>query len=535
MNKTININLGGFPFTVDDEAFQVLKDYIDKVEKYFRNSEGSEEITADIEYRLAELIRSKMGTRKIVTVSDVKSSIQILGTPEMFGEETYTENAGDESRSGTFEDFRSSEKESYATGKRLFRNPDNQVVAGVCSGLAAYFGIHDPVWVRLLFVLTVISGGMGIVAYVVMWAIIPEAKNSADRLAMKGKSINISNIAKEVESQINNLSKKFSGLGKTTAPESPGDFDKFENDTFKDFTGVTDNWGQRFGDFVRDGVLRALKVLTSVGRGVAVFILILLGLLWFGALFSVFYSKSALMMILPFGAMGSLSYAFLALLLIFIPLILTGLWLAGIFRHRHKRKRILGYSAIIWFLAFFITALSTVSWMKNYKNEGSVVESKSYSFDTDSVTIRSSDFYSGGRRITVGNIAFTDNALISDNIQINLAISKDDQVHISQTVRSLGRDKKEARLSAGFPEYHYKITGNTIELDNEFSIPYNGKIRNQRIVIDIEVPVGMSIHLKQDIFRFIDNIKFAGEEQSAYHFDKTKRLTATASGFTYKK
>lgn len=534
MNKTININLGGFPFTVDDEAFQVLKDYIDRVENYFRNSEGSEEITADIEYRLAELIRSRMGSRKIVMTSDVKSSIQILGTPEMFGEETYTEGTESENKSGTFEDFQTSEKESYSTGKRLFRNPDNQIIAGVCSGLGAYFGIHDPVWIRLFFVLTVISGGMGFIAYIVMWAIIPEAKNSADRLAMKGKSINISNIAKEVESQINNLSKKISSLGKTKTPASSSGFDNFENDTFKDLAGDAENLGQRLGDFIRVLALGSLKTLKSIGRVTAIFILIVLGLLWFGALFSVFYSKSWLMMVLPFGTLGSLSYSFMGLLLVFIPLIVIGLWLAGVFKYRTKGKRILRYSALVWFLALFITAFSTTAWIKNYRTEGSIVQNKSYHFDSDSIILKPSDFNLSGSRISFGRIAFVDNAFASDKIQINLSISKDDQVHISKTVRSSGKNKKEARRFAGLAEYTYTISDNTIEFDNEFKIPADGKIRNQKIILDIEIPEGMHININQSLLRFIDRVKLANEGKLTSGDNNTHRLTATKTGFIYR-
>lgn len=536
MNKTININLGGFPFTVDDEAFQVLKEYIDKVEKYFQKSDGAEEITTDIEYRLAELIRSKMGARKIVMISDVRSSIQILGTPEMFGDGSFEEESDqrEEKKTGNFEDFEPKEKEKYTTGKKLYRNPDNQIVAGVCSGLAAYFGINDPVWIRLIFALTVISGGMGVIAYLVIWAIVPEAKNSADRLAMKGKNINITNIAKEVESQFNNISKKFSSLGKTNTPGSKSGFEKFEHHMNTDFAGGIEEMGHKFGDFVRNLVLGTLSALKSMGKGLVIILLIILGIIWFGALFSAFYAKSALMMILPFGALGSLSYVIISLLLIFIPLILIGLWIAGAFKYSHNRRRIVGYTSILWFVALMIVAFSTINWVKTFKVEGSVMEGNTYEIDKDTIGLQSSNFYYGGGRVSFGNVAFIEDYIVSNKIRINLSVAKDDKVHVSKTVRARGESKEDAKNVAGIPEYNYKIVDNIIEFDNEFKIPAEGTMRNQKVVIDIEVPEGKFIRVNSNIGMYIDNIQFAvGHQQNERIYD-TQILKATDKGFIIK-
>ena len=203
MNKISNINLGGYPFTIDDDAFDHLERYLDTIHRHFRDSEGYEDITADIEARMAELFQEQLNGRPIVTLRDVKNAISIMGTPEEFGAEPIEEPAAAASAS----------KSEYKTGKRLFRDVDNKMIGGVCSGLAAYFGMQDPLWMRIFFVIIVLTFGFGIPLYFILWMITPEATSTSDRLAMKGEPINVSNIAKSIEEEIGKLSDQLSELG----------------------------------------------------------------------------------------------------------------------------------------------------------------------------------------------------------------------------------------------------------------------------------------------------------------------------------
>ncbi|MEM1323551.1 MAG: PspC domain-containing protein [Bacteroidota bacterium] len=206
MNKVFNINLGGYPFTIDQNAYEFLSNYLDTIHHHFETSEGYEEITADIEARMAELFHEELEGRQIVTLKDVKTAISIMGTPEDFGAEPMQETKGNAESKWTF-------STGIKTGKRLFRNGDDEVVGGVCSGIAAYFGITDPLWVRILFVLITISGGVGILPYIILWAIVPKAETAADRLAMRGEPINVSNIAKTIEDELDHLSETLSDFG----------------------------------------------------------------------------------------------------------------------------------------------------------------------------------------------------------------------------------------------------------------------------------------------------------------------------------
>ncbi len=211
MNKVENINLGGFPFIIDEDAYQQLDRYLKAVRAYFSSSSGQDEIMNDIEIRIAEIFHEELGHGKIVDKKIVDAAINRLGRPEQFdsehegsGRNTAYEYADSEHKSSG-----SSDSSSYRTGKKLFRDTDNKVVAGVASGLAAYFGLAEPLWVRIIFVLLLLGGLSGGLIYIIFWALMPEAKTAADKLSMHGKEATFSSIGRIVEEEVSNLGKKF--------------------------------------------------------------------------------------------------------------------------------------------------------------------------------------------------------------------------------------------------------------------------------------------------------------------------------------
>ena len=215
MNKIFNINLGGYPFTIDDNAYNHLMNYLDTIQGHFNNSESCEEIMGDIEFRMAELFQEGMQSRPIVTRKDVDDAIKIMGTPEDFGAESYEDD--DYQTNVPIAEKITKSGKKYRVGKRLFRHTEDKVLSGVCSGISEYLGIADPIWVRLTFILLTVAGGLALPAYLVLWAIVPAAKTSSDILAMKGEQINISNMARVIEEEIETLGDKLDLNSKTTA------------------------------------------------------------------------------------------------------------------------------------------------------------------------------------------------------------------------------------------------------------------------------------------------------------------------------
>ncbi|MDQ3142220.1 MAG: PspC domain-containing protein [Bacteroidota bacterium] len=201
MNKVLNINVGGIPFSIDDTAFERLDKYLLSLENHFSKSEGCFEIMQDIEARISEIFREKLGNRTIVSLDTVNQTIEVMGTPEVFGADwNETENPHQQKNTHDW---------GISVGKKLYRDMSDAKVSGVCSGLAHYFGVQDTVWIRLIFVLGVFVGGFSVIAYIVLWALVPKAKTSADFLAMKGEPINIQNIARKVEEEIDTITDKF--------------------------------------------------------------------------------------------------------------------------------------------------------------------------------------------------------------------------------------------------------------------------------------------------------------------------------------
>lgn len=201
MNKTININLGGYPFTIDEDAYATASHYLDALTAHFSGSDGDTEIMQDIETRMGELVHRTKGSRVIVNKVDILEAISVLGTPEELKDIDFSEATNKERKKKT-------NSFTLKTGKRLFRDPDDKIISGVCSGLASYLGIQDAVWVRIGFVLLTMLGGASVMVYVVLWAIIPEARTVSDRLEMMGEPTNVNNIAKMVKDELGELSDK---------------------------------------------------------------------------------------------------------------------------------------------------------------------------------------------------------------------------------------------------------------------------------------------------------------------------------------
>ena len=197
MVETRNISLGGLLFHVELPAYTVLRDYLSDLRQVLRGAEGREEVLQEVEHRLAELFTEfTAGTRSVVTLVDVEKAKTQLGEPKAFRELTDEEEP---------------EKKKNQQGdqkRRVFRDSDDSVIAGVAAGLAHRVGV-DPILVRALFILLLIGPGIGPLLYAILWAITPRAKSASDRLAMKGDPVTLDAIKQTVEDQLNKAKDEF--------------------------------------------------------------------------------------------------------------------------------------------------------------------------------------------------------------------------------------------------------------------------------------------------------------------------------------
>lgn len=217
MKKNITINLFGTLYAVDEDACNLLEQYLDNMKGYFERREGGDEIVDDIEHRVAEIF-SEMKAEGIqaINIDHVRDIIHRIGNPEEMDDETpAAENAtadpdqetaeknidGEEGEQKTTADdvpprppFQETESndwlkrcEKWLSRRRLFRDPDDVILGGVTSGLCHFFGANDPLpWRILLVIVSVFSFFTIGIIYLIAWTLIPQARTAEDRLRMRG-------------------------------------------------------------------------------------------------------------------------------------------------------------------------------------------------------------------------------------------------------------------------------------------------------------------------------------------------------------
>lgn len=193
MKKVININFQGSVIPIEETAYDILKQYVESLRRYFVNEEGRDEIINDIEGRIAELFGEtlKKGST-CITDEDVSAIIKSIGRPEDF------DDAEEQVKSRVYEE--SGNKYTYTKGDRLYRNENEKVIAGVCGGIATYFGV-DPLIIRILFIVCTVGFGFGLLVYLVLWVAVPSTASaiigsSKKRLLRDGEDKLIAGVCK---------------------------------------------------------------------------------------------------------------------------------------------------------------------------------------------------------------------------------------------------------------------------------------------------------------------------------------------------
>ncbi len=210
MNKTIIININGTVFHIEEQAYEILKEYMTEVKRHFFNSADSLEITTDIENRIAEMFTEILAreNRQAIIDQDVQAVIAQMGSVKDF---EYADQEG----AAAF-----TQEPVYnmgANSRRLFRDPDDHLIGGVCAGIANYFDIKS-VWVRLLFALAFLGAGAGFFVYVLLWIIIPKAVSRADKMAMKGEPLDLQGFKRNFEAELHMVGGRLADIHQEARP-----------------------------------------------------------------------------------------------------------------------------------------------------------------------------------------------------------------------------------------------------------------------------------------------------------------------------
>ncbi len=325
MKKVVNVTIGKTVFVLEDDAYDALKQYLDKVGKYFSKQDDAEEIVEDIEISFAEKFMTKRKNRDTaITIKEVTEAIEEMGSVEELTGAVENEDPIDEEK-----------REKVET--KLFRDPDNEIVAGVASGLANYFGI-DPVIVRLIFFLSVFMGGFGAIMYGVLWIIMPEAKTQSQKYQMRGEKLTLEKIEDSLKKGREKLKKKdLSGI--------KGGLERF-------FAVI--------GGFLR-GFLECLRwilgMAMSVGGVLAIALLAFLVTVFFTG-GHLFFFEERLDFIYEWFEGVSL-YAFLGVALVIVVIPLIFIFKGGLLLLR--KKNLFGASDVVTLVILWFVALGVAS------------------------------------------------------------------------------------------------------------------------------------------------------------------------------
>ncbi len=496
MNKILNINLGGYALTIDDDAHEYLSGYLDSIRRRFSESEGRDEIIGDIEARLGELISQNMGSRTIVMLPDAEAAVAVMGKPEDFGGDDPAASSSSSAGSG-----RKAGKAAVRTGKRLFRDEDDAVVAGVCSGLSAYFGIQDPVWMRLIFVLLAFASfGFWMPAYVLIWILVAPAKSAADRLAMRGEQVNMDNIAREVEEGFDRLGKKVNEFGAEAARKGGSGAQNAMS------TGVT-AIGQAFGLVLR--FIAKFAALIAILIGIALFLG--LGAGWIGSIMALMIGAPYVEYFSPFSSGWTWFGIINLFFLLGIPALALVLFFSRIL-FKTRTPSWVNSTLMGLFILSVITAFSMLPFgIKEYSQSGSTSKNVDLSaLQTDTLRVAAVPDLLGGRYHNQNDFNFEEDGVrIDDNglemrcpLEIRVIPSRDAQYHCTQIIKSQGSSSLSAQENADRVGYSASFTGNTLHVPTAYSVAKGEKWRGQRVKINIEVPVGKSITFDEAIHEY---------------------------------
>jgi len=510
MNKTININLSGIIFHMEEDAYNKMYSYLTTIKGYFSESEGRDEIMSDIENRIAEMLSEKVSDKKqVVLMSDVDYVIGVMGKPEDF--------AGEQNKN---EGTRNEQPASYYTSgkrKRVFRDPDNKILGGVCSGIANYFNI-DPLWLRLALVVSVFAFGTGVLLYIVLWIVIPEAKTAAEKLEMRGEDVNFSNIGKKVEEEINSFGRKAEKWGeevKRTAKSSKGrDFiDNFMHFLASIFGAVFRVAAKLIGLFIAIvGLVLLVGIMSSLFGGTGLIHLE-------GETFSI---REAFTMLFE-NPNQELMAGVAIILFAGVPLIMLVYGGVKLLLGIRTKNRFVNIGAgILWFIGLIMVILVGNQVAGEFaedvtsKNVISLAQPKSNTLilkikgETDSD--RTYEHKRTGRYM---HVKMKHRDLISaDSVNMNFGFpeldivkSETDSFEVVIYGEASGKDRKEALHLAKNILYEISQRDSVLEFMPYFSVPKNEKWRGQQVHIELRVPKGKTVYISRNMKNIIYDIR----------------------------
>ena len=479
MNKTVNINLGGMFFHIDEDAYQKMTRYFDAIKRSLCNSSGHDEIIKDIEMRVSELLNEKqISDKHVIGLKDVDEVIAVMGQPEDYIIED------DTTASSTYNNT------DNRRTKKLYRDKEKGMIGGVSSGLGYYFGI-DAVWIRIVLILLVFAGfGTGILAYIILWIVTPEAITTSEKLEMTGEPVTISNIEKKVREEFDNVSDKFKNV----------DYDKYGNQIK---TGAS-KLGNSFGDFIMTIFKIFAKFLgvILIITGITTLFFLLIGIFTLGSgAFIDFpwqnFVEAGNFTDYPIWAFGLLMFFTVGIPFFFLALL--GFKLLA--PNMKSIGNIAKYTLLaLWLIAVSLAISIGVKQASAFAVDGRVVKKETFNLkptDTLFIKFTHNDYFAKNLEDR-NNFMITQDSTGTDIIysnEVSLKIERTDEKlpYIQIEKEAKGKSLSEAKKRAEQIKYSYKIEGSQLIFDNYLLTDLKNKYRDQEIEITLYLPKGTLI------------------------------------------
>ncbi|NJX16724.1 PspC domain-containing protein [Tamlana crocina] len=518
MNKTVNINLAGIFFHIDEDAYLKLQRYLEAIKRSFTDSQGRAEIIADIEARIAELFNERVqNDKQVIRIKEVDEVISIMGQPEDY-------LVDDE----IFEDEpQATYKRRSQPSKKLFRDTDNSYIGGVSSGLAHYFGI-DAIWIRLAWVLLIFGAGTGILLYILLWILVPEANTTAEKLMMTGEPVNISNIEKKIKDGFDSVTETVSDVAKNVSDSVSNAAKKV--DVKKGANSIKSS-SRSFFDTLADVIMFFLKVFAKL---VGVF-LIFVGAMALIALVIALFSLGAAdiipgMDMLDIFNAGNTPIWLVSLMVFFtvgIPFFfLFYLGLKILINNLKSIGNIAKFTLLgLWLISIIGLIIVGIKQASEHAFEERFIEKTELPITaTDTLSIKmvghdnfnARNFY----RHSDFKLAYDENGekvIFSSNIDIIVKSTTDSVARVAIEKRADGRDYDKAIERAKNINYHFELDNNTLLLDSYLTTEPKNKYSEQKVDVILYLPENTVVYFNNSTKSFLYYKKYNGNIISKAH------------------
>jgi phage shock protein PspC (stress-responsive transcriptional regulator) len=488
MDKTININIAGILFQIDEKAYTILRDYLQAINNRFRHVPGGVETVADIESRIAEIFESQKGTAGTISPNNVEAMILIIGKPEDF-------------------DNNDAEPETHgyiSVRKRMYRNPDDSIISGVCGGIGAYLNT-DPVLFRILFAIFTMTFGVGFFLYLALWIALPPANTDSRKREMYGKSYQ------------SVISYKSNTAGSVTS-DAPS-YNRGYYNTSRIGNAVNEIFralGRVF--YVAMRILLILFGVAFVLTG-SLFILSFVMLLVFKYPASISSSSFDMNLIylsdfLPYVVNPVLVPWIIALTLVIlvIPMIALIYWgVKMIFWFRAKDGIFSLVGLVLWVMLIATLAVilfnegisfaetARTSEQKKFPHTPDILYIKAGNMTSDLKVEKEINFHEEGYNIMINNEG--KELYIRPYLKVYNSVNDDARVELRK--RSSGRNETDAMKKTKDLIYNCNISGDTLILDEYFTIPSGRKWAADNVGINLYLPVGSVLKLDKPSLRLL--------------------------------